>query len=241
MKPIILTTALLCAVPVTAAAPAAPALKAAPAAAAPAPAQPPAKPEEARLALARAAVRYLWPEGTYQRMMSGMMMDQMMGAVFDTKIGDMVPKNGKMTDEEKKLAETTMGDAIALKDPHFRERLRLTNTVMMAELGPIMTKVEPAIRDAMAIAYAKKFDVQQLTEINRFFATPEGRFYASESMLLFMDPAMMKAMMGMIPGLMKAMPAITEKVKAATAHLPQPPKDDEEDEEEADEAADTPS
>ncbi len=98
----------------------------------------------------------------------------------------------------------------------------------------------PKIRDARSTSYAKKFDAQQLTEINRFFATPAGRFYASESMLMFMDPEMMKAMMGMMPDLMKAMPAILEKVKAATAHLPEPPKDEEEGEE-AEEVADTPS
>ncbi|MBA2467357.1 MAG: DUF2059 domain-containing protein [Sphingomonas sp.] len=239
MKMMIFTTALLCAVPALARAPAKTPPPAPPIIAAPSQA-PAAKPDDTRLALARSAVAHVWPAGTYQKMMSSMMIDQMMGAVFDTKLGDMVPNDPKMSDEDKKVAETTMGDAIALKDPHFRERMRLTNATMVAEMGPMLNRVEPKIRDALAMAYAKKFNVQQLTEINRFFATPPGQFYASESMLLFMDPEMMKAMMGMMPELIKTMPAIMEKVKAATAHLPEPPKDDKEDDE-AEEVADTPS
>ena len=219
---------------------AAPALGHAPAAKTVAPMQV----DPARLALARTAVNYVWPLGTYQRMMSGsmdQMMDSMMAGMFDMKVGDMVPSSDKaMTEEEKKLAQTTMREAILKKDPHFEERMRITNKVMMGEMGAFFDKVEPAIRDGLANAYAKKFDTKQLTDLNAFFQTPTGKVYASESIMLFVDPEMMKAMMGAMPELMKSMPAIMEKVKKATAHLPEPPKpadkDDEEDEDQDDEA-----
>lgn len=115
--------------------------------------------------------------------------------------------------------------------------MRITNKVMMGEMGAIMSKVEPAVRDGLANAYARKFTAAQLRDLNRFFETPTGRFYAAESMMLFMDPEVMKSSMAMVPDLMKAMPAIGEKVKQATAHLPPPPNEQEEEGEEA-EAAD---
>ena len=219
---------------------AAPALGQAPAAKPAAPAQV----DPARLALARTAVNYVWPLGTYQRMMSGsmdQMMDSMMAGMFDMKVGDMVPSSDKaMTEEEKKIAQTTMREAILKKDPHFEERMRITNKVMMGEMGAFFDKVEPAIREGLANAYAKKFDTKQLTDLNAFFQTPTGKVYASESIMLFVDPEMMKAMMGAMPELMKSMPAIMEKVKKATGHLPEPPKpadkDGDQDEDQDDEA-----
>lgn len=188
----------------------------------------PAQVDAERLNLARTAVNYVWPLGTYQRMMSGsmdQMMDSMMAGMFGMKVGDMVPPSDKpMTEEEKKIAQTTMREAILRKDPHFEERMRITNKVMMGEMGAFFDKVEPAIRDGLANAYAKKFDAKQLTDLNTFFQTPTGKVYASESIMLFVDPEMMKAMMGAMPELMKSMPAIMEKVRKATAHLPEPPK-----------------
>lgn len=188
-----------------------------------------------RLSLARQSIDFIWPLGTYERMMSGpmdQMMDQMMGSVFDTKLKDVVGADGKeMSEEDRKVAETTMRDAIARKDPHFEERMRITNQVMMAEIGGVMTKVEPAVREGLANAYAKKFTGAQLRDLNAFFATPTGRVYAAESMMLYMDPEVMKSMMAMLPEFMKAMPGIEEKMKKATAHLPQPPKDEETEEE----------
>jgi hypothetical protein len=195
--------------------------------------------DPARLTLARKTVEYVWPLGTYQRMMSAsvdQMMDSMMSGMFDMKLGDMVPAGQEMTEEDKKIAETTMREAILKKDPHFEERMRITNKVMMGEMGAVLGKMEPAIREGLAKAYAKKFDAGQLADLNGFFQTPTGRVYAAESLLLFTDPEMMTAMTGSMPEIMKSMPAIMEKVKKATAHLPEPPKSGEE--EDADEDQD---
>jgi hypothetical protein len=194
--------------------------------------------DPARLTLARQTVEYVWPLGTYQRMMSAsvdQMMDSMMNGMFDMKLGDMVPSGQEMTEEDRKIAETTMREAILKKDPHFEERMRITNKVMMGEMGAVLGKMEPAIREGLAKAYAKKFDIRQLTDLNGFFQTPTGRVYAAESILLFTDPEMMTAMTGSMPELMKSMPAIIEKVKKATAHVPEPPKADKDEDSDLDE------
>lgn len=198
--------------------------------------------DAARLAIARKTIDYVWPLGTYQRMMSAsvdQMMDSMMSGMFDMKVGDMVSAIDKeMTEEDKKIAETTMREAILKKDPHFEERMRITNKVMMGEMGAVLGKMEPAIREGLAKAYAKKFEAGQLADLNTFFQTPTGRVYAAESLMLFTDPEMVRAMTGSMPELMKAMPAIMEKVKKATAHLPEPPKTSSEDDADQDEDAD---
>lgn len=197
--------------------------------------------DPARLTLARKTIEYVWPLGTYERLMSAsldQMMDSMLKGMFDVKLGDMVSSDKEMTEEDKKIAQTTMREAILKKDPHFEERMRITNKVMMGEMGAVLVKMEPSIREGLAKAYAKKFDAGQLADLNTFFQTPTGRVYAAESLLLYTDPEMMTAMTGSMPEIMKAMPAIMDKVKKATAHLPEPPKAEQADDADEDEDMD---
>ena len=84
--------------------------------------------------------------------------------------------------------------------------------------------------EGMSRAYARRFTVIELTEINRFFASPVGASFARQSFELTTDPELMSEMMSFMPELMKDMPAIAEKLKKATAHLPPPPKESKDDE-----------
>jgi hypothetical protein len=83
-----------------------------------------------------------------------------------------------------------------------------------------MNDVEPEVRAAMARAYARRFTVAQLGDLERFFATPTGAVYANESMMLMMGPDMMQAMQSFMPRLMKEMPTIMARVQEATKDLP---------------------
>jgi hypothetical protein len=56
--------------------------------------------------------------------------------------------------------------------------------------------------------------------MNAFFATPSGKAFADQYLLLFADPEMMREMSAAAPEMMKAMPAMMKKIEAATAHLP---------------------
>lgn len=208
-------------------------LPAAPAAANPAPAEA-AEIDTEHRRLALQTVDFLWPMGTYQRMMKDMMgPDGMMGAMFDMKLGDMVDVDkAEMSEEDKEIADTTMREAMAGKDPHFEERMRITAEVISEGMGSVIGKLEPAVRDGLANVVAKKFTSAQLRDLNLFFATPTGRFYAAESMTMFMDPELLKSMMSVMPELIKAMPSIEEKLKQATAHLPPPPEEEESSDEE---------
>jgi hypothetical protein len=183
--------------------------------------------DPARLAAARTTVDHIWPIGTYERMMKGSMdkiMDNVMASMFDMRVGDLdagrAPDGKKLKPAE---ANMTLREAMAKADPHFQERMRISNRVMMAEMLPVMNRLEPDIRAGLARAYARKFSVEQLGEMNRFFASPVGAAYARESMTMWMDPEIAAAVAGFAPELVKEMPRIMAKVQAATAHLPPPP------------------
>lgn len=185
------------------------------------------KPDPARLAAARPVIDKLWPLGTYRKMMDrtlDMMLDGMLAGMFDMKASDIAAMGGAEAKAAEKLGDTSLRELARANDPHFDERMRISMTVMMREMGGLMTAVEPQVREAMSAAYARRFTLAQLGDIDRFFSTPTGRIYASESLMLMTDPEMMKAMQAFTPELMKAMPAIMQKVQAATAHLPPPPK-----------------
>jgi hypothetical protein len=196
---------------------------AAPAVAQPAPPAGATAPDPARLAAATRVVAKVWPLGTYRRMMDGMLdkvMDSMMASMANLPTRDMAGMSGASTDTQKKLGTETMGETMARADPAYRERMQITMKVMTDEMVGMMSAVEPEIQTALARAYANRFTQPQLDDLNRFFETPTGSVYAREAMLISTDPEMVKAMQSFVPTLMQRMPAIMEKAKAATAHLP---------------------
>ena len=193
----------------------------------PPPASEAAEPIDAqRLAAARTTVDQVWPIGTYERMMRGAMdqqTEQMTDAMFDMRLGDVVPEGADGKPLKIGEANRTMRETMAEADPHFEERMKITNRLIMNEMIPLMNRLEPGIREGLARAYARKFTGDQLGEMNRFFATATGGLYARESMAMWMDPEIASAIDRFMPEMVKEMPRIMDQVKAATAHLPPPP------------------
>jgi hypothetical protein len=72
---------------------------------------------------------------------------------------------------------------------------------------------------------ARRFDEKQLADLNAFLATDSGKAFGSQSMAMYVDPDVMRAMIGSFPEMMKAMPDAMKRVEAATAHLPKPKTD----------------
>ncbi|WP_017671776.1 DUF2059 domain-containing protein [Blastomonas sp. AAP53] len=183
--------------------------------------------DPARLAAARPVVEKLWPLGTYRRMMDSVMngmMQQVMNQMFDMRAGDFAKAAGASEGDADATGDKTLGELASEADPHFRERTRIATDVMMREMIPLVEKLEPGIRDALATVYARKFSAEQLADMDRFFATPSGQAFAAEFMMTFVNPELMGQMQSFVPELMAAMPAIAAKVEAATAHLPPPLK-----------------
>ncbi|WP_373474614.1 DUF2059 domain-containing protein [Sphingorhabdus sp.] len=190
----------------------------------------PAPVDPVRLKLAEQTVAKLIPPGTYQKIMedtmAGGMIDQMMGIDAATMAG----MAGVEADSEAAEAAKgkTMAEIMAEMDPNFKERMDIMAKVIFSEMGPLMSAIEPTVREALAKIYARKYSAQELADMNSFFATPSGAAFAGNFMATFTDKEMMDASMGMMPKIVEAMPAIMKKVEAATAHLPPPPKSDSE-------------
>jgi hypothetical protein len=169
--------------------------------------------DPARQAAADRAVAALVPNGVYTRMMRDQF-PAMMDAMTAQMMG-MGPEDFGQPADGKTMAET-----MHETDPAYEERMKITTRVMSQEMGTVMGKMEPRVRAGLGRAFARKFTVQQLGDMNAFFATPSGKAFADEYLALFADPEMMTEMTAMAPEMMKAMPDMMKKVEAATAHLP---------------------
>ena len=180
--------------------------------------------DPARLEVAKKTVDYLFPLGTYERMMRGTMdqlMDSMFASLGTMRIGDLAGASGVAGEDiPEGEGDRTLAEVSREADPHFEERMQISTRVMMDEMVTLMTAMEPAIRDTLVNIYARKFTVDQLGEMNRFFATDTGSAFARDYMMVFVDPEMMQSMMSMVPEMMQAMPEIMKKVQDATSHLP---------------------
>lgn len=176
-----------------------------------------------RLAAAKITVDYLFPLGTYERMMKGTM-DQMMDSIisqsFDRPMAETMKGFGVDDSALDEMGDASINDMMQERDPHFKERMQISTKVMTNEMVDLMTAMEPALRETLANIYARKFTADQLAEMNAFFATDTGSAFAHDYMMVFVDPEMMQSMMSVVPEMMQAMPAIMKKVEEATAHLP---------------------
>ena len=180
------------------------------------PAQP--DPAPARLVLAKTSVNGLFPDGTYARMMDGML-HGLADRVMNMSEADFVkPASGKPADT------MTLRQKMAKDDPYFEERMKVMQRVVGEELAKFAAIIEPKIRDGLARSMARRFDEKQLADINAFLATDTGREFGRQSMAMYVDPDVMRAMMGSFPEMMKAMPAAMQRIETETSKLPKPPK-----------------
>lgn len=181
----------------------------------------PAQPDPApgRLALSRVAVQGLFPNGTYARLMDGLMTG------MAERILGMSEADFSKTGRNGKAPSTlTLRDQMKKDDPHFEERMRITERVLMEEMARLSVIIEPKMREGLARSMARRFNEMQLGDLNAFLATESGRAYGAQSMAMWVDSDVMRAMIGSFPEIIAAMPGAMQRLEAATAHLPKPPK-----------------
>ena len=165
----------------------------------------------------------LLPDGTYRKMMSGTF-DKMMSGMVDQMgnlpMREIIIAAGVKEEDVPKFSPDAMKQVMEIADPVFRQRLDLGMKAMMGSMVDMMSKYEPAVRDGLAEAYARRFTPSQLGDLERFFTTPTGSAYAAQSMLIYTDPAVMDRMMAMMPEMMKEMPKMVGAMTEATKDLP---------------------
>lgn len=179
-------------------------------------------PDPARLALARTSAAAMWPDGAYGRMMSGFM-GNMFERVLAMKASEMpgpmaTPKPRALSSKQ----DLSIHDQAVAKDPCFDQRTAAIRSVVTDELGKFSVIVDPRIREGMARAMARRLDARQLTDVDRFFATPSGRAFAGQYMQLWLDPDTMRSLFTSMPETMKLMPEMSQKMKAASDRFPKP-------------------
>jgi len=181
------------------------------------PAQPDPLPQ--RLALARTSVQGLFPDGTYARMMGGMM-----HGIVDRVMGMSEADFGATGAKGKPADAMTLREKLAKDDPNFDERMKITERVITEEFNKMSAIIEPKMREGLARSMARRFDEKQLADINSFLATDSGRAFGGQSMAMWVDTDVMRGVMASFPEIMKAMPDAMKRVETATAHLPKPKK-----------------
>jgi hypothetical protein len=176
-------------------------------------------PDPARLALSRTTAAAIWPTGAY-----GNMTTAMMGTVFDRvmqlKTSDL-PGGAKAKAVDGNMS---IHDLAAKKDPYFDQRSAAMRQAVTEQLAQVSAILDPRIREGLARSMARRFDEHQLADINAFFATPSGHALAGQYMQMWVDPETMRAIIGSMPEMMKLMPNMMQKMKAAGDKYPSPPK-----------------
>jgi hypothetical protein len=180
-------------------------------------------PDPARLALARSAVKAMWPDGSY-----GKMVTDMFGGAFDRamqmKGSDFAAFDAKSAKAAAGSADPTLHDTLAAKDPYFDQRAAAIRAALEDEAGKLSAVVDPRMRDGLSRAMARRLNQQQLADVNAFFATPSGQAFAAQYMKLWLDPDAMRSLIDTTPEMMKLMPEMMQKVQAANDKFPKPPK-----------------
>lgn len=181
--------------------------------------------DEAKLAISRKVAARLVPDGVFKKVMAGTMdtlTSGMMDQVLDLPLKTMIGPFLKDEDVLDKVGPGTLREISAILDPAFKERTEVGMKAMVGAMGGLMASLEPEMREGMALAYANRFAEAELIEFDRFFASPSGAKFASESMTIMTDPALAKRMQAIMPKILEAMPEIIKATTAATESLPKP-------------------
>ena len=177
------------------------------------------------LPLASEIAAKLFPNGTYRKML-GPAMSQMMSRMTENMgampIGPFLTAAGLKDMDATKLDKATVGEIMAIVDPAYKQRMRGMMDGMFAAMIPMFENLEPDLRDGLAASLQSRFTPVQLGDLSRFFTTPTGSAFASQQMLLFMDPAVMDKMQAAAPKILAEMPALIAQATKATESLPKP-------------------
>lgn len=179
----------------------------------------------AQLAMGRTIAAKMVPDGTYQKMMSGSMSQMLTSVNQQMTAMPLAPflQAGGLTEQDvERIGTTTMKEVLEIVDPAHDQRMQIMMPAMMKELGTLMTRFEPDMREGLAEAYASRFTPAQMSDIVAFLNTDSGRAFAAQNLEISSDPAVMKRVQAFIPTMIQSMPAIIQKAAAAVQDLPKP-------------------
>lgn len=183
--------------------------------------------EAARLAVARSVVAKLIPPGVYRTVLGAAMAPVTDGFADGMKalpLRRMAEMSGLSAKEAAALDKVDVERVMAIYDPHWQERSRLTMRAMSAAMADYFVTLEPELREVYARAYARNFSLADLHSLDAFFQTPAGAQFAGRYMTLVNDPAVAAEMKSLMPRLFERMPGFMAAAQKAVASLPPPRK-----------------
>ena len=161
-----------------------------------------------RLAIANHIALQMLPRGAYREIMDSTMRSMADNIVpMLTSMRAATPHADTKADRQAAHPNVTSTNRL---DPAVMTRLF---AIIADEIGPIITEMEPHIRDGVGQSLARRFTIDQLNDLERFFATPSGATYARQSMALLTDPEVVHATVEIMPQLIRRMPAIAQRME----------------------------
>ena len=160
--------------------------------------------DPARLAAAERLLGVLMPPARFEAMIDG--------------ITAATARNVMQQFRSSALA-TTFSDDPRVQPIMARYIERLTTDSVAA-----MRAGRPDMMRAMQRAYARRFTVAQLTEVERFFATPTGQLYMDQGATIMADPDVAAWQQKMVKQQFDRMPEAMRAMTAELTALPEQPR-----------------
>ncbi len=176
--------------------------------------------DPARLEAATKSVDYILPKETYERIMRGTIngiMVKPMLSFAKTPLRDLAERTGVDEERLKAIGKAELNEVMRMLAPAYTERSYDSSAGLLLAMEGMIYEFEPIMKGGLARAYARRFDLRQLAELNAFFATPTGSAYAGESMQIYNNLEFMNSMIAIEQMMMKRMPDIVKTVEAEMA------------------------
>ncbi len=151
--------------------------------------------DPARLTVARALLETLMPASKRDAMIDGMMQGMMANMA-----------QGMTNSPQFKNEIAREPRARAIFDRFFARQQATTLSMLKTNM--------PGMIEAMAHAYARRFTVGQMGEMQAFFATPTGRVYMEQATTIMSDPDVARWQRDLMTSTMKRMPTEMEALMA---------------------------
>ncbi|MFM5947662.1 MAG: DUF2059 domain-containing protein [Novosphingobium sp.] len=129
-------------------------------------------------------------------------------------------RQAKLAERFKFIADQTPATYATMpssKDPKFNELVDKNMDEMWQGMVAVMGQHMPALYDAMARAYARKFSAAELGEILAFAKTPAGLKFLQSGNLIAQDVDVVGVQQQMLTDLTSELPTIKKKTDAAIA------------------------
>lgn len=187
-------------------------------------AEPLTEEQEARLPLAKQMVDKVFPVGSFALVMDQSMepmMTAMMGAFTGDPRTELASLSGVPVEDLNELDDDTAQAALDILDPQYAGRNERINSIVIDMMGDLFAAIEPSYREALARAFAVRFEGGEIEELLVFFETPVGGKFARESFLVQYDPQMMGMMEAMGPAMGEVFPKMLEQIAQMAEDFPE--------------------